>query len=170
MVGFSHQLLILRSAKSRGDTWLKVQIGKRPNQASGWIDADRVRIMPRNPWRVDVSISKRVAVISKNGRAVRHIIVAVGSDQTPTPRGLFAVYEKVPQPNPEGAYGPFILSLTGHSNVLHSFNGGDGRIALHGQNSNSLGQAVSYGCVRTSNEKIRWLARALPLGTPVLIR
>ncbi|WP_338052762.1 L,D-transpeptidase [Protofrankia coriariae] len=43
-------------------------------------------------------------------------------------------------------------------------------IGIHGTNQpNLLGQDVSHGCIRVSNETITRLARLLPLGTPVEI-
>jgi len=55
--------------------------------------------------------------------------------------------------------------------VLEQFGTGDGQIALHGTaDLGDLGQEVSNGCVRMTNEIISSLATSLPLGTPVTIR
>ena len=68
------------------------------------------------------------------------------------------------------AYGPFALGLSGYSEVLSEFGGGDGQIGIHGTDDPStIGQAVSHGCIRVPNDVITRLNEVLPLGTPVVI-
>ncbi len=63
----------------------------------------------------------------------------------------------------------FAIGLSGHSNTLSEFAGGDGQIAIHGTNDpGTIGTKVSHGCVRVNNDVILKLA-TLPLGTPVVI-
>jgi lipoprotein-anchoring transpeptidase ErfK/SrfK len=66
-----------------------------------------------------------------------------------------------------------VLPLTAHSNVLKSFDGGDGQVALHGRGGASLldplGTARSHGCVRLADSAIEWIATHVPVGTPVSI-
>ena len=97
----------------------------------------------------------------------------IGAPATPTPRGLYAVYEKLAQPNPKGFLGPWALHLTAFSNVLLNYGGGPGRVAIHGRDGASLadplGSIGSHGCIRIDDANIRWMARVVPLGTPVLI-
>jgi hypothetical protein len=51
----------------------------------------------------------------------------------------------------------------------HRLNLGEG-YALHGTNKpESIGQAVSHGCIRLRNEDIDYLYAIVPLGTPVFI-
>jgi lipoprotein-anchoring transpeptidase ErfK/SrfK len=89
----------------------------------------------------------------------------------PTPRGLFAVSERVLQPDPDGFLGPWALLLTAFSPTLVSFGGGPGQVALHGRAGASLadplGSARSHGCIRIPNVGIRLLARVAREGTPV---
>jgi lipoprotein-anchoring transpeptidase ErfK/SrfK len=70
---------------------------------------------------------------------------------------LFAVSERVPQPDPNGFLGPWALLLT----------------ALHGRDgaslSDPLGTARSHGCIRISNAGIDLLARVAREGTPVVV-
>jgi L,D-transpeptidase catalytic domain/SnoaL-like polyketide cyclase len=104
---------------------------------------------------------------------VRRFRAVVGKPSTPTPLGLFAVYERARQPDPDAFLGPWALHLTAHSNVLEDYGGGPGRVALHGRSGASLrdplGTAASHGCVRVRNGDIRWLAKVAAPGTPVLI-
>jgi lipoprotein-anchoring transpeptidase ErfK/SrfK len=72
------------------------------------------------------------------------------------------------------AIGPWALHLTAFSRVLHSYDGGPGRVALHGRSgpllADPLGSAASHGCVRMDNRVISRLARLAGAGTPVEIR
>ena len=91
----------------------------------------------------------------------------------PTPRGLFAVAERVRQPDPNGFLGPWALLLTAHSDALARFEGGPGTVAIHGRAGTSLsdplGSARSHGCIRIDNSAVSFLARVAREGTPVLI-
>jgi hypothetical protein len=66
---------------------------------------------------------------------------------------------------------PFGTNQRRYADVLgtHRLNLGDG-YALHGTNKpESIGQAVSHGCVRLRNEDIAFLYGAVEVGTPVYI-
>jgi hypothetical protein len=85
-----------------------------------------------------------------------------------------ALYERNRQPDRRAFLGPWSLSLTAVSNVLEDYGGGPGRVAIHGRGGLSLldplGTARSHGCIRIDNAGIRYLARRLPLGTPVELK
>ena len=73
-------------------------------------------------------------------------------------------------PDGNGPYGTHAYGLSGFSETLDSFNGGDGVIGIHGTNDpGSLGTDVSHGCIRVANDVIDEMATFLPLGTPVEI-
>jgi lipoprotein-anchoring transpeptidase ErfK/SrfK len=56
------------------------------------------------------------------------------------------------------AYGPYAFGLSGFSEVLTSFNGGQGQLGLHGTNQpDKIGTRVSSGCIRLRNEDIEAL-------------
>jgi lipoprotein-anchoring transpeptidase ErfK/SrfK len=167
-------LLVLRARRdAAGKLWLNVRLPKRPNDAAGWIDADRARVT-RTPWRVVVHTRSRRVSVFRAGRLRRRFGAVVGHPSTPTPRGLFAIAEKARQPAPEGFLGPWALHLTAHSDVLDNYGGGAGRVAIHGRSGASLldplGTARSHGCIRIDNRHVSWLARTLPVGAPVVIR
>ena len=66
---------------------------------------------------------------------------------------------------------PFGTTQRRYRGVLgtHRLNIGDG-YALHGTDKpQTIGQAVSHGCVRLRNEDIETLYRMVPIGTPVFI-
>jgi hypothetical protein len=142
----------------------------RPNLTSGWILAGFTQLS-RTPFRVEVSVGHRTVRLLDRGRVIRSYRAVVGRSYWPTPRGLFAVSERVPQPDPHGFLGPWALLLTAFSPTLTSFGGGPGQVALHGRDGASLadplGSARSHGCIRIPNAAIRLLARVAREGTPV---
>jgi lipoprotein-anchoring transpeptidase ErfK/SrfK len=166
-------LLVLRSARdASGRRWLKVELPIRPNASSGWIPADGVRL-GRTVYWIEISTGRRVVTVYRDGRVVRRFRAVVGAPATPTPHGLFALWEKNPQPDPAAFLGPWALPLTALSDVLASYGGGPGRVGIHGRAGLSfqdpLGTAASHGCIRVDNRHIVWLAHRVPRGTPVLI-
>lgn len=167
------RLLVLGSATdAHGRQWLDVRLPIRPNTASGWIDADYVELSS-TPWRVVVHTAARTVIVFKSGRLLLRFPAVVGKPSTPTPPGLFAIYEKVLEPDPTGFLGPWALFLTAHSNVLFNFGGGPGRVAMHGRDGASLldplGTADSHGCIRLLNGNIIWMARVLSPGDPTQV-
>jgi lipoprotein-anchoring transpeptidase ErfK/SrfK len=152
--------------------WVQVALPERPNGRTGWIRADKV-MLRRTRWRVVISRGSRTATVYRAGRVARRMQVVVGAPETPTPLGLFAVYEPIRQADPNGFIGPWALHLTAFSNVLENFGGGPGRVAMHGRSGASLadplGTARSHGCIRMLNEDITYLAARLVPGTPVRI-
>ncbi|MCP5032969.1 MAG: L,D-transpeptidase [Actinomycetia bacterium] len=96
--------------------------------------------------------------------------IAIGTGETPTPIGSLFTTVLYEVPDPSGPYGPYAFALSGFSEVLSSFGGGDGLIGIHGTNDpSSLGTEVSHGCIRIPNDLITQMAEMVPLGTPVRI-
>jgi lipoprotein-anchoring transpeptidase ErfK/SrfK len=161
-------LLVLSSRTTKRDgVWYRLLLTSRPNTASGWVRAEAVQVR-RTRYRVVVNLSTRRLSLLRAGRAVGTWAAAVGTTTNPTPSGRFAVSELVRQRDRDGFFGPYIINLTAHSSRLNEFDGGDGRVAIHGTNRPSLlGQRVSHGCIRISNAVARRLGRTIPPGTPV---
>jgi lipoprotein-anchoring transpeptidase ErfK/SrfK len=155
-----------------GTTWLRVLLPERPDGISGWINSNFVELT-RTPWRIDVSVEARTVSLLRDGRLVDRWQAVVGKPSTPTPRGLYAIYERVPQPSPNDFLGTWALLLTAFSPVLYNFDGGPGQVAIHGRGGASLldplGSARSHGCIRIDNSAIDVLARDVSEGTPVQI-
>jgi lipoprotein-anchoring transpeptidase ErfK/SrfK len=171
--GQAQQLLVLDSAWRDGREWLKVLLPIRPNGTSGWIPRYRAQLS-YTPYRVELRLESRRMTVFREGRRVRRFRAVIGAPGTPTPRGPAAIYERNRQPDPGGFLGPWSLSLTAFSNVLESFGGGPGRVAIHGREGASLldplGSARSHGCIRINSRAVSWLARRVRAGTPVRIR
>jgi lipoprotein-anchoring transpeptidase ErfK/SrfK len=165
-------LVLARRRGPEGTPWLRVLLDRRPNGAAVWLDGDDTRLSV-DPWRLRVSLRRRRVIVYRAGPPVRTFAAVVGKAATPTPVGLFAIAAELRQPEADGFVGSWVLPLTAHSNVLKSFDGGDGQVALHGRGGTSLldplGSARSHGCVRLANSAIAWIARHAPVGTPVSI-
>jgi lipoprotein-anchoring transpeptidase ErfK/SrfK len=167
------ELLVLEAATSEGRDWVKVLLADRPNGSAGWVPRDSV-VLSHTPYWVDIRTGTRRVTVYRSGRKVRSFRAVVGARRTPTPTGLAAIYERNRQPNPRAFLGPWALSLTSLSNVLESYGGGPGRVAIHGRAGASLkdrlGSARSHGCVRVNNADVSWMAAKVPAGTPVDVR
>jgi lipoprotein-anchoring transpeptidase ErfK/SrfK len=170
-------LLVMRAVSDRhGRCWLLVRLPWRPNNARGWVRADRVVLRPTR-WRIVVSRRARTLAVYRGGNRRRRFRVVVGARGTPTPRGLFSIVG-VWRWNSADFLGSYILPLTAHSDVIQEFGGGDGRVGIHGRGGASLldplGTARSHGCIRLSNRPIRWIVRRVGTngspGIPVRVR
>lgn len=152
-----------------GRRWLHVMLPGRPNGHSGWISPSNTTTMISS-WRLRIDTSRRSVTVYRSGRAVRTFRAVVGAASTPTPRGSFFVEESVRLPSSRvGA--PFALALSARSNVLQTFDGGPGQIALHGMGNvgGVVGTAASHGCLRLERRPISWLAARIGPGVPVTI-
>jgi hypothetical protein len=170
--GGPHVLLVLDTRAFAGKTWLRVALPDRPNGSSGWIREDFVRLST-TPWRVTLNRAEHMVTVYRYGLKQRSFSSVIGAPATPTPSGLYAIYEKLAQPNPAGFLGPWALHLTAFSDVLLNYGGGPGRVAIHGRDGASLadplGSSRSHGCIRIDDANVIWMAQVIPLGTPVLI-
>src|SRR5947209_435014 len=165
-------LVLARPRGAHRRCWVQVRLPWRPNNASGWVNANNV-LLERTRWRIKVSTGRRTLTLYRAGAPARTISAVVGKPSTPTPLGQFAIAWAIPW-HPTDFLGSWVLELTAHSNVLQQFDGGNGTVGIHGRGgaslSDPLGSARSHGCIRLSNDSIDWLvakigAARLP-GTP----
>jgi len=163
-----HQPLHLRVMETKG-RWHRVQMPERPNSTTGWVLADGIT-SSRAPYRILIQRCSRRLTLYKGGRAVFSEPVAVGKEKTPTPLGDFYV-DFVEPWRPSSPYGPWLISVTGFSEVYSTFGaGGVGQIGIHGtQAQTSVGKPTSNGCIRMHNDAITRLSTTVVAGTPVLI-
>jgi lipoprotein-anchoring transpeptidase ErfK/SrfK len=149
--------------------WIEVLLPIRPNGSTGFVAVDDVELT-RNPYRITIDVSGFTLEVHRNEELVLSTPVAIGEGDTPTPLGDFYLIELLQPPTAGGPYGPYAYGLSGYSETLESFAGGEGVIGIHGTNRPELlGTRVSHGCVRVANEVITEMAGFLPLGTPVSI-
>jgi lipoprotein-anchoring transpeptidase ErfK/SrfK len=109
-------------------------------------------------YSITVNTTNRTMSLYKDGKYVKYYPIAIGKPSTPTPKGNFKIINKAH--NPGGPFGARWLGLDAPN----------GDYGIHGTNNpNSIGKAVSNGCVRTYNNNIIDLYNLLPVGTPVRI-
>ena len=149
--------------------WVRVLLPVRPNGSEGWVRAIDVRLTSHF-YKITVELAAHRLIVTDHGKTFLDTPAGIGKADTPTPGGLYYTKELLQPPNPNTVYGHYAYGLSGFSNVLTSFAGGDGVIGIHGTNDPSgLGKDVSHGCIRVSNDAIDKMAKALPLGVPVEI-
>ena len=158
---------VLRVVAERG-AWLAVLAPELPNGRAGWIPAAAADLRSE-PWSVRISLSKRLLVTRLHGRVRHRFRIAVGAPSTPTPRGRFAVTDRLTVA-PGSPYGCCVLALSGRQPAIPQGWGGGDRLAIHGTSApSSIGKAVSNGCLRAPDRAMRTLLRHIPLGAPVTI-
>ena len=161
--------LVFLVTEARGD-WLHVLLPVRPNGSTGWIKASQVKLS-QHDFRIVVELSAHRITVYQGDAVFDQEPIGVGTQDTPTPGGLYYTKELLRPPDPTGPYGPYAYGLSGYSDAVPNFAGGDGVIGIHGTNDpTSLGRNASHGCIRMSNAGISKLAQTLPLGVPVEIR
>ena len=163
-------LPVIREATGpAGALWLRVRLPTRPNGSTGWVRAS-VGSITSTKWEIAVHRAQRTAFVLGDGKVRARFRVVVGKPSTPTPLGTFFVVEKL-RLAPGVTEGPWTLTTSAHSNVLRKFDGGTGRVALHGTTGMSapLGTFASHGCVRFAPAAISWIAYHVDAGTPVVI-
>lgn len=154
--------------ESKGD-WLDVEVSARPNGLRAWIKAEDVSVRTVPNW-IRVELGARKATLFHGDETLMTSPVVIGRESAPTPTGVYFVDGIVHLDDTSGPYGIAQMSVSAFSDIYQSFGGGVGQIALHGTNAPGLmGQAVSHGCVRFTNEDLAVLLFQAPTGTPVEI-
>ena len=148
-----------------GTAWFKLSLPMRPNGTIGWIPAATVTLKPtRN--RIVVHRGLRRIELFRGSRRLLLAKVAVGAPGRETPLGEFYVTARFVPDDP--FLGAFALETSAYSR-LTEWPGG-GKVGIHGTSRpDLLGQAVSHGCIRVSNQTALALERLAPLGTPISI-
>jgi lipoprotein-anchoring transpeptidase ErfK/SrfK len=149
--------------------WLGVVSPDAGNNHVGWIRASAASLS-RVSWQIEVSLSARKLTVLDNGHVMQRYTVAVGASGAPTPTGRFAVTDRLLTGDPAGPYGCCILALSAKApHAIQDWSGGN-RIAIHSTpETETIGEAVSHGCVRLTLAEGQWLVRHIPLGTPTVI-
>src|SRR3954469_17951814 len=145
--------------------WLRVRLQVRPNGTTVWIPASSAALRPMRD-RIVVHRGARTIELLRDGRALLHAGVAVGAPGWETPLGEFYVTVRFVPNDP--FLGVFAFETSAYSK-LTEWPGG-GLVGIHGTSAPQLiGQAVSHGCVRVTNETARRLQRYVAVGTPISI-
>ncbi len=150
---------------SAGRSWLRVRVPMRPNGKTGWV-LDEMLSSSLFIVRTQLVVDRKKlrATLYKKGKKIWSARVGIGKSGTPTPRGQFWIRERLRGLG--GTYGPWAFGTSAYSN-LSDWPGG-GVVGIHGTNQPGLIPGrPSHGCIRVRNDKIRQLARLMPIGTPV---
>lgn len=149
--------------------FVKVALPAKPNGQEGWIPRFAVDLQPVQ-HRALINLSTDSVTVWHGDDIIVETAAVTGKPSTPTPVGTFYVRDIIDQPDPDGSFGPYILALSGFSEVLDSFNGGLPALAIHGTDRpEQIGSERSSGCIRIPNDLVTILAQSVPLGTPVTV-
>ena len=119
------------------------------------------------PRRIVISIPTRTLTVVEGERVVKTFDIAVGKPSTPTPIGRFQVVNRIPHPIwcahgkavPPGKCNPLGTRWIGLSAKGYG---------IHGTNEpESIGKAVSHGCIRLRNSDVEELFGLVDTGSEV---
>lgn len=165
---FEIYLILASRVDSKGQTWMRVRIPKRPNGGTGWTKADNLGQVKLVRTKLRINRKTLRATLYKRGKVIWSSRIGVGKPGTPTPAGRFYVRERLRNLGGKGVYGPWAFGTSAYSSLSDWPRGGV--VGIHGTNQPRLIPGrPSHGCVRVPNNKIRQLARLMPLGTPIEI-
>jgi lipoprotein-anchoring transpeptidase ErfK/SrfK len=148
-----------------GQLWYRLSLPMRPNNTMGWVVARQV-VLHHVSNRILINIALRKLEVLRGNHALYTTTVAVGAPGMETPTGEYYVQVRF---HPTDTFlGVFAFETSAYSK-LSDWPGG-GVVGIHGTSAPQLlGQAVSHGCVRMSNEAALVLKRLVPVGTPITI-
>jgi len=157
--------------KDQQPGWLEVLMPVRPNGSTGWVKADDFETKTHD-YHIEATLGAFRIKAFKGDKQIFEAPIDVAMDDAPTPGGEYYTTELLETPEPNGAYGPYALGLSGFSDVYKTFGKGQtGQLGIHGTNEpQKIGTKVSHGCIRLKNDDITKLVKLdMPLGTPVII-
>ena len=128
----------------------------------------------RGDFNILVDLSKHKLFFRSGDSVIKRYDIAIGKDETPTPPGDFKVTDKLPNPVwystlPSGA--KEVIPPDDPRNELGTrWIGFKPAYGIHGTiDPESIGKAMSNGCVRMHNEDVEELYDLVVAGTPVKI-
>ncbi len=144
---------ILSVVERRGE-WLAVLVSELDNGEVAWLHQRDVSEFGTVPWSIHVDLSRRILVVRRDGEKMRAMKIGIGRSGHSTPKGRYAVTDKLRITDPGSPYGCCAIALTGHQTKLPpGWPGGD-RLAVHAtSNLAGLGRPVSLGCMRTRSAR-----------------
>jgi lipoprotein-anchoring transpeptidase ErfK/SrfK len=148
-----------------GQLWYRLSLPMRPNNTYGWVSARQLQLH-HVATRILINVDKRRLQVLRGNKVLYTTTVAVGRPGMETPLGHYYVQVRF---HPDDSFlGVFAFETSAYSK-LTDWPGG-GVVGIHGTSMPQLlGQAVSHGCVRMSNEAALVLKKLVPLGTPITI-
>jgi hypothetical protein len=148
-----------------GKLWYQLSLPMRPNNTTGWVEASELELH-HVVNRILINIDARRMEVLRGNQLLYSTTVAVGAPGRETPTGNYYVQVRFVPDDP--FLGVFAFETSAYSK-LTEWPGG-GLVGIHGTDEPWLiGQAVSHGCVRMTNQAALVLKRLVPLGTPITI-
>jgi lipoprotein-anchoring transpeptidase ErfK/SrfK len=163
-------LVLVDTVREVGDVvWYRVYVAMRPNESRGWVREGQLAFYQTSA-KIIIDLSQRELMVYKRGELLRTYPVAIGRPGLETPTGRYFINQKLKPPYPGGPYGALAIGISAFQPKLADWPQG-GPVAIHGTNQDELiGKAVSHGCVRMHDKHVLAVDRAVPAGSPVVIR
>jgi lipoprotein-anchoring transpeptidase ErfK/SrfK len=154
---------------ANGREWTKIRIPGRPNGRVGWVVRDALGSYQATRWLIVVNRRHLTLTAYWNGKRRWRRPVGIGTPATPTPAGRFWIRERIRVRQRSSPYWPYALGTADYS-TLSEWPGG-GVVGIHGDWN--LPQLIpgrpSHGCIRMHDQDVGWLARHVPVGTPLRV-
>jgi hypothetical protein len=149
--------------------WLAVTAPELANGELGWIARDPAKVQVYwTRYSLHADLETHRLELRYGHQAVRTFEVTIGAAGTETPPGRYGVTDGVSFDD-SPYYGCCALALSGHqTHELPAGWIGGNRLAIHGT-PGTVGGAESLGCIRATDETMRFLFARVPLGAPVYI-
>lgn len=153
---------------TKGRTWLRIRVPKRPNGQTGWVVEDHLGELQLVRTKLRINRKTFKATLFRDGNEIFSAPIGIGKRTTPTPSGKYWIRERLRNLEGSPIYGPWALGTAAYSRLSDWPRGGV--VGIHGTNEPGLLPGrVSHGCVRMTNANVSELARLMPIGTPVEI-
>jgi hypothetical protein len=168
--GYPEVYLLLSSYTDvDGTEWTKIRVPGRPNGRVGWVLRENLASFKQTRWRIVVNRKTLRMTVYWNGKKRWRRPVGVGKSQTPTPAGRFWIREKIKVSDHASPYWPYALGTSDYS-TLSEWPGG-GVVGIHGDwnQPQLIPGRPSHGCIRMRDGDVGWLAKHVPVGTPLRI-
>lgn len=147
--------------------------GISPKFATAYHVSDWLQYSP-SQLELVIRLGERRVYVMNNARVVTSYPIAIGRNGWETPIGHYQVIQMIEDPIWEHPLNGDIIP-PGPDNPLGShwigfWTDGTNYIGFHGTpNEETVGQAVSHGCVRMFNRDVLALFNKVQLGTPVIV-
>ena len=168
--GYPEVYLLLRAhTDANGVEWTQIRIPGRPNGRVGWVQRVWLGTFRATKWRIVVNRKTLRMSVFWNGKLRWRRPVGIGKHGTPTPGGRFWIREKIKVRDRTSPYWPYALGTANYS-TLSEWPGG-GVVGIHGDwdQPKLIPGRPSHGCIRMHDGDVGWLARHVPVGTPLRI-
>jgi lipoprotein-anchoring transpeptidase ErfK/SrfK len=168
--GYPEVYVALRAhTDASGQEWTQIRVPGRPNGRVGWVLRESLGTFRQTRWRIVVNRRTLRMTVFWNGKRRWRRPVGIGTPQTPTPAGRFWIRERIKVRDRSSPYWPYALGTADYS-TLSEWPGG-GVVGIHGDwnQPQLIPGRPSHGCIRMRDRDVAWLARHVPVGTPLRI-